>query len=492
MPMHLNNGTLRDLPKDVAVPAYDRSALKPGVLHIGVGNFHRAHQAYYLDRLFNEGIDHDWGIVGSGIMPGDAAMRGRLEKQDWMSTIVELDPGGYSARVCGAMIGFAEISAPALIRAMVRPETRIVSLTVTEGGYFLDPHTGGFDLSHPSVQHDGAHPGDPQTVFGAIVAALKWRRSHGVGPFTVMSCDNVPENGAVTRRAVIGLARMIAPELVGWIDDTVAFPNGMVDCITPATGDRERAMVRERFGIEDDAVVACEPFRQWVLEDNFPFGRPSLEKVGVEFVDNVASYELMKLRILNGGHAAIAYPSALLGLSFAHEAMRTPIITAFLEKLETSEIIPTLPPVPGVDFLQYLRQTMGRFANPEIRDTIPRLCLDGSNRQPKFVLPTVLDRLKQGQPIQGLALEVALWCRFCAGSDDQGNPLTVNDDAHERLEEKARAAREDPRAFLSMTDILGPVAADETFVAAFSEKLGSLWKKGVIATLEDYLGGAGS
>ncbi|OOY91688.1 mannitol dehydrogenase family protein [Solemya velum gill symbiont] len=483
----LNNDTLGSLPSSVSVPRYDRGAITPGILHIGVGNFHRAHQGVYLDRLFNKGLSHDWGIIGAGIMQYDAAKRELLSRQDWLSTVIELDPRGYTARVCGSMIDFAEISSQALVRAMMTEEIRIVSLTITEGGYYIDPETGGFNANHPDIRSDAANGGEPGTVFGAIVTALKIHQSAGMPGFTVMSCDNLPHNGDVTRRAVLGMAELIAPELSGWIEENVTFPNGMVDCITPATGDRERAMVEEKFGIDDPGIVVCEPFRQWILEDNFCQGRPALEEVGVEFVQDVSPYELMKLRILNGGHAAIAYPSALLGVHYAHDAMGTPLVQAFLERLETEEIIPTVPPVPGVDFNQYLDKTQERFSNAEIGDTIPRLCLDGSNRQPKFILPTIADRLEQGLPVNGLALEVALWCRYCAGTDDSGKPLSVDDEKAERLQKNAQLARSEPKAFLGMSDIFGNMGSNEAFVSQFSDALGSLWENGTEATLQSYV-----
>ena len=259
-------------------------------------------------------------------------------------------------------------------------------MTVTEGGYCIDPATGAFNPEHPEIVHDAAHMDRPRGVFGVLVAALQRRREQGVAPFTVMSCDNIPGNGHVAMDAVTGLADLVAPELAAFVRETVGFPNSMVDRITPATTDRERAMVVERFGIEDNWPVFCEPFRQWVLEDHFPAGRPTLEDVGVTFTRDVAPFELMKIRILNGGHATLAYPAALLGIHFVHEAMADPQVRGFLDKLEIDEIIPSVPPVPGVDLKSYYGVVASRFSNPDVGDTIPRLCQDGSNRQPKFIL----------------------------------------------------------------------------------------------------------
>jgi mannitol 2-dehydrogenase len=477
---------LSRLAGEVEVPHYARDALTPGIVHIGVGNFHRAHQAYYLHRLFNANTDLDWAIIGAGVKPYDAAMREKLKAQDWLTTIVELDPDGYRAMVTGAMIDFAPVDHASLIETLCRPEIRIVSLTVTEGGYYVDARTGGFDGGNEDIRRDIADPDNPQTVFGIIIAALERRRADGVTPFAVMSCDNLPENGHVTRQAILGLARELPGDIGDWISANVVFPNSMVDCITPATGDRERALVREKFGIDDAAPVVCEPFRQWVMEDNFPAGRPALERVGVEFVKDVAPYELMKLRILNGGHAAIAYPSALLGIHFVHDAMANPLVSSFLDCLEHAEIMPTVPAIPGVDFEDYFRKVAERFSNEAVGDTIPRLCLDGSNRQPKFILPTIRDRLAAGLPIDGLALEVALWCRFCAGTDDAGEAIEIPDEKAAQLNEHALQARGEPAAFLRQSEIFGDLAENETFVRAFASALDRLWQDGVAACLEAY------
>lgn len=487
MAIKLDRHLLENPPAGVTAPAYDRAALSAGIVHIGVGNFHRAHQQVYLDRLFSMGLDHDWAIVGAGVKPYDARMRQALEPQDWLTTIVELDPSGLTARICGAMIDFAATEPESIVETLARPEIRIVSLTITEGGYYIDAARGGFDSTHPDILSDSRDPDNPSTVFGIILAGLARRRQAGLAPFTVMSCDNLPENGHVCRAAVIGLAGLVSAELADWVGDNVAFPSGMVDCITPATGERERALVRETFGIEDASPVMCEPFRQWVLEDNFPLGRPALEKVGVEFVPDVAPFELMKLRILNGGHATIAYPAGLMGIHYVHEAMADPLVSGFLDKLERDEIIPVVPPVPGVDLGDYLDLVKNRFANPKVGDTVARLCLDGSNRQPKFILPTIADRLAAGLAVDGLALEVALWCRYCAGTTESGEPIVIDDIAAVRLNERALAARDDPAAWLAMNDIFGTLGGMADFARAFASALDALWANGTRRTLEAYL-----
>jgi len=327
----------------------------------------------------------------------------------------------------------------------------------------------------------------PRTAFGLILAGLLARRAAGTIPFTVMSCDNIPGNGHVTQNAVIGLAHLVDPTLAAWVKANVAFPNGMVDRITPATSDREKTLLAEKFGIEDNWPVFCERFRQWVLEDNFPAGRPALEKVGVQFVDDVAPYEHMKIRILNGGHATIAYPAGLMDIHFVHEAMEHPLVAAFLTKVEQEEIIPVVPPVPDTDLGDYYALCQRRFANPKIGDTIRRLALDGSNRQPKFIIPSAFDRVQRQQSVNGLALVSALWCRYCYGTTDSGAVIEPNDPSWARLTAQARLAKADPAAWLAMADIYGDLAKNPAFITAFSNALNTLWKIGTKATLERYL-----
>jgi mannitol 2-dehydrogenase len=488
MSVKLSSATLSSLPRTVGVPKYKRADLKAGIFHIGVGNFHRAHQAVYLDDLFNTGADHDWAIVGAGVREPDIAMREKLAAQDWFTTVVEQEAESSAAHVTGVMIDFVKpFDVAANLAALTDPRIRIVSLTVTEGGYYVSPASQHFDPAHPDIAADGKNPDAPRTAFGLIVAGLKKRRAAGVSPYTVMSCDNLPGNGHVTENAVVGLAELSDPALAKWIRGNVAFPNGMVDRITPATTDRERAILKDQWGVEDNWPVFCEEFKQWVVEDKFPSGRPALDRVGVTFTSDVAPYEFMKIRILNGGHAAIAYPAGLLDIHFVHEAMEDRQIAQFLETLAKREIIPVVPPPPKVDLEAYRRKVAERFANPKIGDTVTRLCFDGSNRQPKFILPAARDRLKAGAGVSGLALCSALWCRYCYGETESGKHIPPNDPAWERLQAAARLARGDPKAWLAMGDIFGGLAANAAYVNAFSSALSSLWSKGVRATLADYL-----
>lgn len=485
----LSLANLGAIARSIAVPAYDRSGLRPGIVHFGVGNFHRAHLAVYLDDLFNLGVDHDWAIIGAGVMPADEKMRTALRSQDWLSTIVEQDNELSAAHVTGCMVDFIPPSdRPALIARLADPSTRIVSLTVTEGGYMIDPATQKFDPGHPALVRDAAHPADPTSVFGLILRGLALRRERGIAPYTVMSCDNVPHNGVVTRNAIAGLARLSDAKLAAWVEQNVAFPNAMVDRITPATSDRERQITREIFGVEDAWPVFCEEFKQWVIEDKFALGRPAFEKVGAQFVPDVTPYENMKIRILNGGHATIAYPAGLLGIHFVHEAMQHPLVRGLFARVETEEIIPTVAPVPNTSLSDYYKLIDRRFSNPKIGDTVRRLCFDGPNRQPKFIVPPLADQLKAGRSIAGLALVSALWCRYCHGTTDGGQPIEPNDPDWERLTAFARRAKDDPPAWLGMKDVYGATAEHPLFRQAFTAALNDLWRKGTAATLTAYIG----
>ncbi|WP_332701525.1 mannitol dehydrogenase family protein [Devosia sp.] len=488
MTTKLSAQTLDAISATASVPGYRRSDLTAGIVHFGVGNFHRAHQAVYLDDLFATGSDHDWALVGAGVREADEAMRQKLMEQDWLTTIVEQEADASSARVTGAMIDYLRPGdSAAVIDRLADPAIRIVSLTITEGGYYIDPASQTFDPTHPDIAYDAAQMDAPKTAFGLILAGLLRRRHFNIRPFTVMSCDNIPGNGHVTENAVVGLAHLVDPALADWVRANVAFPNGMVDRITPATSDREKTLLADNFSIEDNWPVFCESFKQWVLEDNFPAGRPALEKVGVQFVRDVAPYEHMKIRILNGGHATIAYPAALLDIHFVHDAMNNRLVWDFLAKVENDEIIPVVPPVPDTNLDDYFALCQRRFANPKIGDTTRRLALDGSNRQPKFIIPSALDRVTAGQSVTGLALVSALWCRYCYGTTDSGAVIEPNDPGWDRLTAQAKLAKDNPKAWLAMTDIYGDLARHPTFITAFSHALTTLWSIGTRATLQRYL-----
>lgn len=489
-PVKLSDATLGDLPDAVSRPRYDRSGLTPGIVHIGLGNFHRAHQAWYLHRLMQEGLAQDWAIIGAGVRPYDAAMRDRLCAQDCLTTLIELDPKGKSAEVTGAMIDYLPIEEgnAALIEKMADPAIRIVSLTVTESGYYVDPVNRGFDQKHPDIQHDAEHPDRPRTAFGAMVAALKRRREQGIGPFTGQSCDNLPGNGDTLRRTVVSLAHMTDPDLAAWIDRECSFPNAMVDCIVPATGPHELALARE-LGVDDAAPVTHENYRQWVIEDDFCAGRPDWDRVGATFTDDVHTYEAMKLRILNAGHQVISSPGEILSVDTIAGCMQHPLIGGLFLKVARDEIAPHVKPVPDMTPEAYVDLIHTRFANPEIHDTTRRVAFDGSARHTGFVLPIVRDALAAGARVKGLALVEALWARMCAGTREDGSTIEPNDPFWSDLTATAERARSRPRAWLEQERIYGDLAERPEFAEVFERWLAKIWADGTKTTIAAYIEG---
>nr|WP_072779372.1 mannitol dehydrogenase family protein [Marivita hallyeonensis] len=486
-PTKLSNATLDALPDDVARPTYDRSKLTPGIVHIGLGNFHRAHQAWYLHRLMQQGKAHDWAIIGAGVRAGDAAMREKLLAQNCLTTLIELDPSGTSAEVIGSMIDFVAVeegNGP-LIAAMCDPAIRIVSMTVTEGGYYLDAK-GGLDLDHPDIRHDIDRPDTPRTAFGAMVAAYRNRRDLGHPAFTGQCCDNLQGNGAVLRQTVLGLARAIDPELADWIERNATFPDSMVDCIVPATGEAELRTARA-IGIADVVPVTHENFRQWVIEDNFCNGRPPWEAVGATLTQDVHAYEAMKIRILNAGHQILANAGELLNVPTIAACMEHRDIAAFFRKVQSEEVVPYVDPVPGMAPDAYLALIILRFSNPKIRDTTRRVAFDGSSRHTGFLLPILRDALKAGGSVDGLALTEALWARMCAGTREDGTRIEPNDPLWPSLQEAANAAKSRPMAWLEQTKLYGDLASQPDFASRFEAWLKKIWSDGTEAALRAYL-----
>ena len=487
----LNATTVGDLGDDVAVPSYDRTEVTGGIVHFGVGGFHRAHQAMYLDALMDQGQALDWGITGVGLLPGDKRMHEVLHAQDCLYTLVVKDPDGtMHPRVIGSIRDylFAPDDPEAVLRLLADPATRIVSLTITEGGYLVNQSTGEFDADDPSIQDDLADGAVPSTAFGFVLEGLRRRREAGVDPFTVMSCDNIEGNGEVAHKMIGAFARLKDADLAGWLEEHVSFPNCMVDRITPVTTDADRAALAEDYGVEDGWPVVCEPFTQWALEDRFPAGRPPYDEVGVQLVPDVTPYELMKLRLLNASHQALCYLGYLSGYRYAHEVCSDELFTGFLLGYMHEEATPTLAPVPGVDLEDYKQQLIERFANPEIRDTLARLCAESSDRIPKWLLPVVRAELGRGGPVRRAALVVAAWARYAEGVDEAGDPIEVVDQRKDAVMERARQQASDPLAFLRDPDLFGDLVEDERFTKEYTAALDSLHEHGARATLEAWEG----
>lgn len=483
----LNSSTLDQFAAQVPVPGYDRAAVSVGIVHFGVGGFHRAHEAMYLDRLMNQGQALDWGICGVGVLPGDKRMEQALTSQDGLYTLVAKHPDAtLEPRVIGSIVRylFAPDDPEAVLDVLTDKRTRIVSLTVTEGGYNFNPVTGKFDETNPAVAADLAPGAVPRTVFGFVVEALRRRREHGIAPFVVMSCDNIQGNGEVARSMFGTFADLKDPELGTWLRAEVSFPNSMVDRITPVTAEHDRALLAERYGIDDQWPVMCEPFTQWVLQDDFPGGRPQWEDAGVQVVNDVEPYELMKLRLLNASHQALCYSGHLAGYQYAHEVASDPVFVEFLLRYMRREGTPTLPEVPGVDLAAYQQTLIERFANPEVRDTVARLCAESSDRIPKWLVPVIRANLATGGEVTCSAAVVASWARYAEGVDEHGEPILVVDRLRDELMELAQQQLSRPLAFLENRELFGDLAADERFAAAYLQALESFHEVGARRTLE--------
>ncbi|WP_306213628.1 mannitol dehydrogenase family protein [Actinoplanes sp. RD1] len=484
----LNDRTVQALAGDVPVPAYDRSRLRTGIVHFGVGGFHRAHEAMYLDRLMSEGKALDWAICGVGVMPADERMRDALTSQDGLYTLVVKAPDGtWTPRVVGSIKEYlyAPDDPEAVVEKLASSDTRIVSLTVTEGGYNFNAVTGAFVADNPGIVDDLTAGNAPKTHFGLITEALARRRERGLAPFTIMSCDNIQGNGHVARRGFVAFATLRDPDLGKWVEEHVAFPNSMVDRITPVTTDEDRAHVKERFGIDDAWPVVCEPFTQWALEDAFPLGRPPFEDAGVQVVPEVEPYELMKLRLLNASHQALCYFAYLSGYRLVHDAAQDRLFADFLLTYMDREATPTLAPVPGVDLTAYKHQLIERFSNAQVRDTVARLCAESSDRIPKWLLPVIRHNLETGGEIVRATAVVASWARYAEGTDEQGHPIEVVDRLRDTLVPLAQSQREDPLAFVRNRELFGDLSDNERFVDTYKTVLASLHSKGARATLED-------
>ena len=470
----------------VEVPTYDRSRLSTGIVHVGVGGFHRAHQAMAIDRLLAQGLGHDFAICGVGLLPQDQRIGDVLRDQDHLYTLMlKHADGSRDARVIGSIVDFllAPDNPEAVIERMARPETRIVSLTVTEGGYNVDPTTGEFLSEDRGIQHDLAHPDAPVTVFGFVTAALARRRAAGIVPFAVLSCDNLPHNGTVTRNSFVAYAGLVDPELGRWMAEAVAFPSSMVDRVTPVTSDADRDDLRSRFGVDDQWPVVAEPFFQWVIEDNFPAGRPPFEAAGAELVADVAPYEDMKLRCANCTHQALCYFATLLGYSYGHEALQDPRILALVRRYLSEEALPSLTPIEGVDFAAYAAQVVERFSNPEIADTLARIRAFGSDRIPKWLLPVVRDNLAAGRSVEVSAAICAGWARFHQGVDEHGQPIEIVDRLQSELAQAAAAQQDRPTAFLENRDLFGDLVDEPRFRDPYLATLDGLRQHGVEETL---------
>jgi mannitol 2-dehydrogenase len=477
---------LKSPPANVKCPAYDRSALKQGILHIGVGGFHRSHQALYIDELIETQGIKDWAIFGVGIMLQDELMSHALTAQDCLYTLVERMGQTSSARIIGSLTqyAFGYQNPETVFKKMADPAIKIVTMTATEGGYCFHQGTGELDFENEGIKNDLQNPGNPHTIFGYLAEGLDRRRKANISPFTVLSCDNVQGNGHVAKRTLLAFCRKRNPELATWIERNVSFPNCMVDRITPTTTEAEREFVRNTYQLDDAFPVVAEPFRQWIIEDEFCNSRPPLEKVGVQFTSDVKPYEKMKIRLLNATHSAMGYLGYLCGYRYIYEIAKAPEFIPYLKALMDIEVTPLIGDVPGINLSEYKTSLMERFANETIRDQALRICMDGSSKMPKFVLPSISEQLARGGPIGRLTLCVASWIRFLNGKDCEGNDIPIVDPQAERITSIVRKNPRDPKLLLACTDIFGDLGKSEKFVQELTRLLNSLYERGPQATLK--------
>ncbi|MCQ4297408.1 mannitol dehydrogenase family protein [Pseudomonas stutzeri] len=487
--MKLKRQNLPQLPAHIARPAYALDQIKAGIAHIGVGGFHRAHQAAYTDALMNMGEGLEWGICGIGTRADELAMRDALSSQNYLYTLVELDDRpDTEVRVIGSireMLLVSEDGSEAVVARLADPAIRIVSLTVTEGGYCMDDGTGEFNPTLPHIQHDVKNPRTPISVFGLLCAALAKRRGNGLPAFTVMSCDNLPHNGDVTRKATLAFANLVDSDLANWIAQNVTFPNAMVDRITPMTSAAHRKDLRQKHGIDDAWPVVCEPFVQWVLEDKFVAGRPAWEHVGVQFTDDVSPYEEMKIKLLNGSHLALTYLGFLRGYRFVHETMADPLFVEYIRQYMDEDVTPQLAPVPGIDLTQYKQTLIERFSNCAIADQLERVCSDGSSKFPKFSVPTINRLIVDNAELDRAALVVAAWALYLRGVDENGDNYRIPDPRAAFCQSLVEEDEGLAERLLGREEIFGTqIARSPAFREAFERNLLRLTTLGVSGTLD--------
>ncbi|MCA1443315.1 mannitol dehydrogenase family protein [Ensifer sp. IC4062] len=485
--MRLSRQTLDRLPATIKQPEYDPARLAVGIVHLGIGAFHRAHQAVFTDAVLAE--DPSWGICGVSLRSPET--RDALAPQDGLYTLNVQDGEGEELQVIASVVELlcAPEDPEAVLARMADPATRIVSLTITEKGYCHNPATGKLDEAHPDVVHDLENPARPKSAVGFIVEALARRASAGAPLFTLLSCDNLPSNGHVLKNVVTRFAELRDPAL-GRIVQQVASPSTMVDRIVPATTEKDRADISTAIGVIDAWPIVTEPFRQWVVEDDFPLGRPAWERAGAVFVDDVAVFEMMKLRLLNGSHSTLAYLGYLAGAETVAEAMALPGMEALIEGLMVEEVSPTLPALPGFDLAAYRRALLQRFRNPALRHRTWQIAMDGSQKLPQRLLGTIRDRIAAKSSYDRLALGVAAWMRYARGIDENGNAIDVRDPLAGRIAGVAQPLQrpeEIVAALLRITEVFGDdLSSDEAFRDTLVRTLAGLMSEGAAATVKSY------
>ncbi|WP_316813259.1 mannitol dehydrogenase family protein [Pedobacter heparinus] len=486
--IELNALNLSSVPENVKIPTYDRSKVKTGIVHVGIGGFHRAHQAYYTDELLQSHGADDWGICGIALLETDKKIYDVLARQDGLYTLMITEQDGRKhARVIGSIVEylFAPLNPAAVIKKMADPGVRIITLTITEGGYNFHPDSGEFMADTAGIQWDLYNPEQPKTIFGYLTQALKLRKENGTGVLTLQSCDNIQHNGAVLKKMLMAYIALAEPELSGWVQKHVSFPNSMVDRITPVTAIADIASLSENFSIADEWPVVCEPFCQWIIADDFIAGRPAWEKVGAQFVDEVDPYEKMKIRLVNGGHVSLGFTGYLNGYRFVNETISDDLYYNFVRGFLDKEASPVLDPVPGIDIEVYKTILMQRFANPHIQDQLTRIFSESSAKIPKFIIPTLLEQLENGGEIRKCVLMIASWCRYLELADTEGYADEVQDEMRSTLIANAKASLEsDELAFIKMDNIFGNLVSYTRFTELYLSVIRGLRSSGIVKMIE--------
>ncbi|MCG1037595.1 mannitol dehydrogenase family protein [Polaribacter sargassicola] len=483
----LNQNNLALIANKVSCPTYNRDNIKTGIVHVGIGGFHRAHEAFYTDQLLHDENVTDWGICGVALLDFDTKIYNVLKNQDGLYTLVikELD-GTLTKRVIGSIVDYlyAPENPLKVIEKMASVDTKIISLTITEGGYNYNEATGEFDFTNPLIHHDLKNPKEPKTIFGYLTAALKLRKERGLLGFTLQSCDNIQGNGHMAKKMLLSYVAKAAPELITWIEQNVSFPNAMVDRITPATAASDITNLIETSGIDDAWPVVCEPFKQWVIEDDFITGRPAWEKVGAQFVEDVVPFEKMKLSLLNAGHSVLGILGDLIGYATIDESVNNTEIRRFLKNYMNHEVTPTLVGLEGVDLDAYKESLLQRFGNIYIKDQIDRICSESSAKFPIFILPTVNKQLENKGSVDFAAFVVAAWAIYSLGKNENGQPLLIKDAMKTILNEKALEAVKTPEAFLEIASVFGKLKDSKTFVASYIKSYHDITEFGIEKCVE--------
>lgn len=485
-PIKLNTKNLAMLNTNIRIPTYDRKEVKVGIVHIGIGGFHRAHQAYLVNQLLEQGMATHWGICGVALLGADRKIYDVLLEQDGLYTLIVPDiEGNFSTQVIGSIVEllYAPENPSAVIRKMADKSIGIVTLTITEGGYNYTSD-GNFNWQNEDVVWDLQHPAKPKTVFGYLYAALKLRKASGIAGLTIQSCDNIEQNGDVMRQMLYAFISKADPEMIDWMDEHITFPNSMVDRITPVTTDSLRKMLAENFELNDGWPVVCESFYQWVVEDLYAAGRPDWENVGVQMVSDVTPYEKMKIRLLNGGHTLVGLVGYLLGYRYIHESVADPAIASLLRTYMDEEVTPTLDDVPGVNLDQYKETLIDRFRNPFIKDEVARIISGSSAKFPKFILPVILDQLKDCRSVRISAFVTACWYQYLKLN------LAVRDNIQDEMAnillrsvEWAEQER-DPLIFLDNVEVFGDIKEHRAFTENFLSHIMALCSVGVRGMIE--------